>query len=206
MPFDRILAWLPPLMMAAMMVAAKLRAAAMHRRGLRVVVVDWRRPRRDLLYDTLIIVVFSFWFYLLLAEAWPLSLAWLPDWLNTKLFDAMPIKIVGAMLIVTAPMLFAVAVRSMDTSWRIGIDRDQPAPLVTTGLFNWTRNPIYTAFYLIIVGAFLIHGRVIFLLMAVALIALVHGITRREERFLDRRFGDVFRDYCTRVGRYSPWF
>jgi protein-S-isoprenylcysteine O-methyltransferase Ste14 len=205
-PLDRILAWLPPVMMAAVMATAKLRAAAMHRRGLRVVIVDWQRPLCEQLYDTLVMVVFLFWFYLLLAEAGSFSLAWLPAWLIAKLFDSLPLKILGAALIIAAPVLFVAAVRAMDTSWRIGIDREQPAPLVTAGLFAWTRNPIYTAFYFIIVGALLIHGRVIFLVMAVALIGLVHGVVRREERFMAMQFGDEYRNYCARVGRYCPWF
>jgi protein-S-isoprenylcysteine O-methyltransferase Ste14 len=133
-------------------------------------------------------------------------LAWLPAWLTSELFNALPLKFVGAALVVAAPVLFAAAVRAMDASWRIGIDRDQPPPLVTTGLFSWTRNPIYTAFYCLIVGALLIHGRLIFLFAAVALIGLVHGVVRREERFLTAQFGDAFQAYCTRVGRYSPWF
>jgi protein-S-isoprenylcysteine O-methyltransferase Ste14 len=76
---------------------------------------------------------------------------------------------------------------------------------VTTGLFAWARNPVYTAFDLAFVGTALLHGRVIVLLLAAMLIALLHGIIRREERFLEQRHGDAFRAYAARVGRYSRW-
>jgi protein-S-isoprenylcysteine O-methyltransferase Ste14 len=76
---------------------------------------------------------------------------------------------------------------------------------VTTGLFAWARHPVYTAFDLAFVGTALLHGRVIFLLLAAMLIALLHGIIRREERFLEQRHGDAFRAYAARVGRYSRW-
>jgi protein-S-isoprenylcysteine O-methyltransferase Ste14 len=33
----------------------------------------------------------------------------------------------------------------------------------------------------------------------------LHGIIRREERFLEQRHGDAFRAYAARVGRYSRW-
>jgi protein-S-isoprenylcysteine O-methyltransferase Ste14 len=200
---ERIIAWLPLAVLATMLLAAKLRALLMQRRGARVIVVDWNRPLRDLVYDTLIVVVAIFWICLLVAEAVPLSLAWLPDWLTRKVVDAMPSKIVGVMLLLAAPVLFAAALRSLGTSWRMGIDRQQPGPLVAAGLYAWSRNPIYTAFFLVIVGAMLIHGRVTVLLLGVALILLIHGVVLREERFLTERYTVDFRDYRERVRRYG---
>src|SRR5688572_31430386 len=100
----------------------------MQRRGLRVILVDWDRPRRDLLYDTLIIALALFWIYLLLADAVPLSLGWLPDWLTKKIVDAAWLKIIGAVLVLIAPLLFVAALRALGESWRMGIDREQPGP------------------------------------------------------------------------------
>ena len=141
MSLTALLRWLPLVTLLAMMFAAKVRAAIMQRRGLRVIVVDWDRPRRDLLYDTLVIAVALFWIYLLLAEAWPFSLSWLPDWLTTRLVDATPVKTLGAVLVLAAPLLFAAALRALGESWRMGIDREQPGPLVASGLYAWSRNP-----------------------------------------------------------------
>jgi protein-S-isoprenylcysteine O-methyltransferase Ste14 len=200
-----ILRWLPLVTLAVMLLAAKVRAFIMQRRGLRVMVVDWDRPLNELIYDTLLIVVALCWIFLLVAEAWPLSLAWLPGWLTTQIVARLPAKVIGAVLVLTAPALFAAALRSLGASWRMGIDSEQPGPLVTSGLFAWSRNPIYLAFDLLIIGAFLIHGRVIFLLLGVALVLFVHGIVLREERFLASRFGEEFRAYYQRVGRYLPW-
>jgi protein-S-isoprenylcysteine O-methyltransferase Ste14 len=200
-----VLRWLPLVTLLAMMFAAKVRAAIMQRRGLRVIVVDWDRPRRDLLYDTLVIAVALFWIYLLLAEAWPLSLGWLPDCLTRKIVDATLSKIVGAVLVLAAPLLFAAALQSLGESWRMGIDREQPGPLVASGLYAWSRNPIYAAFFLVIVGAWLIHGRVVVVLFGAALMLLIHGVALREELFLAELLGDFFQAYRQRVGRYSPW-
>jgi protein-S-isoprenylcysteine O-methyltransferase Ste14 len=202
---NRVVAWLPLAVLAAMLVVSRVRALALRRRGIRVIVVDGNRPLREVIHDALLVAVFVFWSYLLVAEAWPLSLAWLPDGLSTKLIAARPLKIVGAALLIAAPLLFAAAVTSLGVSWRMGVDRQAPGPLVTTGLFAWARNPIYVAFDVLYLAAFLCHGRVIYLLLAVAMWVLLDGVIRREERFLADRFGDEFRVYCQRVGRYSPW-
>jgi protein-S-isoprenylcysteine O-methyltransferase Ste14 len=201
---DQALDWLPLITLLALLPAAKLRALRMQRCGQRVIIVDWNRPLGQILYDTLLIVVALCWFFLLLAEAWPLPYNWLPGWLTKKFIDAPPAKIIGATLLLAAPILYAAALHSLGESWRMGIDCDQPGPLVADGVYAWSRNPIYAAFFLLIGGACLIHGRVIDVLVGAALILLIHGIALREERFLSGRFGEDFRAYRQRVGRYLP--
>jgi protein-S-isoprenylcysteine O-methyltransferase Ste14 len=203
MLLDRILDWLPLVVLIATLSAAKLRARVMQRRGQRVIIVDWNRPLKEMLYDVLVIVAFLCWLYFLVAEAWPLSLAFLPGWLTKNLIEALPVRLIGAAILLAAPTLFAASLISFANSWRIGIDREQPPPLVTSGIFRCTRNPIYTAFDLIIIGAFLVHGRVIFLLLGVVLVLLIHGVVLREERFLEDQFGDSFREYRQQVRRYG---
>ncbi len=73
------------------------------------------------------------------------------------------------------------------------------------GIFAWTRNPIYVALDLIFFGAFLVQGRAIFLALALALAGLLHYQIRREEKYLARLYGDAYRAYCERVGRYVRW-
>jgi protein-S-isoprenylcysteine O-methyltransferase Ste14 len=34
---------------------------------------------------------------------------------------------------------------------------------------------------------------------------MLHEQVRREEPFLTQAYGDAYRDYCTRVGRYARW-
>jgi len=203
MSFERILRWLPIAALIAILITARVRAWMLNRRGQRVVVIDWHRPAREVIYDTLVLVAFLIWLYFLVAQVWPRLWTGVPAWLTKTLVEVPAFRYVGAAMAISGPMLFAASLRSFANSWRIGIDRAQPPPLVTAGVFSWTRNPIYTAFDLIIIGALLIHGRVIFLLLGAVLVLMVHGVVLREERFLDVQFGDAFRDYCGRVRRYG---
>ncbi|MHB8866444.1 MAG: methyltransferase family protein [Pirellulaceae bacterium] len=84
-------------------------------------------------------------------------------------------------------------------SWRLGIDRKSPGSLVTTGIFAWTRNPIYVAFDLLAIGTLLLQGRLIFLVLAAIIVLVVHELICREERFLSEQYGHAYRDYRARV-------
>ncbi len=75
--------------------------------------------------------------------------------------------------------------------------------LVTDGLYRVSRNPIYLAMLTGVVAVGFAAGSLWVILMAAPLMAALHyGVVRREERYLQRRFGDAYRDYCRRVRRW----
>jgi protein-S-isoprenylcysteine O-methyltransferase Ste14 len=75
--------------------------------------------------------------------------------------------------------------------------------LVTGGPFRFTRNPIYLGDTLMYLGLALLFGRRgPLLLLPGVLAALDRGVIRREERYLERRFGRQYRAYRARVRRW----
>ena len=75
--------------------------------------------------------------------------------------------------------------------------------LVTTGIHGWSRNPIYVGMYLIYGGVCIAAMSAWMLLLALPLaITLRLGVVAREEAYLERRFGDAYRDYKARVRRW----
>ena len=80
--------------------------------------------------------------------------------------------------------------------------REGRCALVTTGIFAWSRNPIYLALDLLVLGSFAIQGRTLFGLLAVLMAGLLHALILREERFLEAHYGDAYRSYRSRVPRY----
>ena len=75
--------------------------------------------------------------------------------------------------------------------------------LVTTGIHGWSRKPIYLGMFLVYVGVGLVVRSPWILLLAGPLaIAIHYGVVSREEAYLERRFGDAYRDYKARVGRW----
>lgn len=75
--------------------------------------------------------------------------------------------------------------------------------LVTTGIHGRTRNPIYLGMFLIYGGIGLAAQSPWVLLVTVPLaITIRYGVVAREEAYLERRFGDAYRDYRARVRRW----
>lgn len=76
--------------------------------------------------------------------------------------------------------------------------------LVTSGPYRWVRHPLYTLAVLLGVASslaaanwfFVVAGGLMFLLLAIR--------TRKEEENLIARFGDDYRNYMQRTGRFLP--
>jgi len=91
---------------------------------------------------------------------------------------------------------------SFGDSFRVGIDERKPDKLVKTGMFAFSRNPIYVCFDIFFTGLFLVHRNVTIAVAAVAFAALIHRQILREETFLRSHYGAEYDDYCRKVRRY----
>ena len=82
--------------------------------------------------------------------------------------------------------------------------RNEPArALVTTGIHGWTRNPIYLGMFLIYGGIGVAARSPWTLILTLPLaITIRYGVVAREEAYLERRFGDAYRNYKARVRRW----
>ena len=89
---------------------------------------------------------------------------------------------------------------------RIGTNARPSQPtlaLATIGMFTWSRNPMYVGGSLALLGIAIGFALDWVTLLLVASLPLVHyGIILREERYLERKFGDEYRRYKTKVPRY----
>ena len=139
------------------------------------------------------------------AYAWPLQTLAGPSSPNGVLLDMVLIKVLGALAVAAGLLIYVLALRAFGQSWRVGIDRHKSGPLVTQGVFSWTRNPIYVSLELFIFGTFLMEGRMIHLVLALLIAGMTHALILREERFLVDTYGQAYREYAQRVGRYLNW-
>jgi protein-S-isoprenylcysteine O-methyltransferase Ste14 len=75
--------------------------------------------------------------------------------------------------------------------------------IVMAGPFGYTRNPIYVGFAVLFLSFTIGLNSWWGLAVLVPLLAVMHvGVILREERYLERKFGDQYRQYRSRVARY----
>jgi protein-S-isoprenylcysteine O-methyltransferase Ste14 len=75
--------------------------------------------------------------------------------------------------------------------------------IVTAGPFRFSRNPLYLALTLIYVGLTLAFNTWWGIVVLVPLGITMHrGVVLREERYLEKKFGESYREYRSTVRRY----
>jgi protein-S-isoprenylcysteine O-methyltransferase Ste14 len=76
--------------------------------------------------------------------------------------------------------------------------------LVTDGIFGWLRNPMYVGLTLLLAGLSILLASDWMLVMTIIFVPVIHfGVVKREERYLEAKFGDAYRSYKARVPRYG---
>ncbi|HEY6073293.1 MAG TPA: methyltransferase, partial [Anaerolineales bacterium] len=110
-----------------------------------------------------------FYFYMVFAHAfhWPSPAA-------QAIFHSAMLSGLGVLFCLAGLLLLAWSLVSFGRSFRIGIDTQHPDKLITSGVFAFSRNPIYTAFAFILLGQFLIFPNWLLLVYLAAATWLFH--------------------------------
>ncbi len=75
--------------------------------------------------------------------------------------------------------------------------------LVTSGIYRWTRNPMYLGMALLYAGIAILFDSLLALLLLIPVVAIIQlHVIAREEAYLERAFGDEYRAYKARVRRW----
>jgi protein-S-isoprenylcysteine O-methyltransferase Ste14 len=75
--------------------------------------------------------------------------------------------------------------------------------IVSSGIFKYSRNPIYLSFTLLYLGVVLLSNAIIGLVLLVPLLSITQkGIIEREEKYLLKKFGEEYAHYKSTVRRW----
>ena len=75
--------------------------------------------------------------------------------------------------------------------------------IVASGPFRFSRNPLYLALTLLYLGLTLAFNTWLGIVVLVPVLIIMHrGVVLREERYLEQKFGETYRQYRSKVRRY----
>lgn len=118
-------------------------------------------------------------------------------WLNGAIT-----RYIGVALLVISLLWTIVAQLRMGDSWRIGIDEKEATDLVRSGIFGYSRNPIFLGMLVSLFGFFLALPNAFTMLFLVLGWALIQIQVRLEEEWLEKLHGDEYADYKSNVRRW----
>ena len=119
-----------------------------------------------------------------------------------RLFSDSQYTILGLTFLAFSLIWTLVAQSHMKDSWRIGIDHETETVLITTGLFRYSRNPIFLGLILSMLGLLLVTPNVMTLIFYIVSYLLIQVQIRLEEEFLEGVYGQEYLNYKSRVRRF----
>ncbi len=114
------------------------------------------------------------------------------------------LRATGTVMVLGATALMLAAQLDLGASWRVGIDQGARPGLVTGGLYRYSRNPIYVAMLAALLGFALLLPSWISLGLLIGAGLGIRRHVRDEEAYLARAYGEEYRRYAARVGRFVP--
>jgi protein-S-isoprenylcysteine O-methyltransferase Ste14 len=135
------------------------------------------------------------------TAAWLWNPSWF-DWAAFPLPDAVRWIGVGGFALSVAWLIWMFI--SLGRNLTDTVVTRQHATFVDRGPYRYVRNPMYTGILMLGASLGLAIGTWLLPLAATVMFAVLAKRTRIEEAFLIARFGDQYRNYMARVGRFFP--
>lgn len=112
-------------------------------------------------------------------------------------------RYLGIVTAILGDIVFVISVWTMKDSWRAGVSPTDKTELVTTGIYQISRNPAFLGFDLVYIGVCLMFFNWLLFLVSVFAMIMFHlQIVNVEEDFLLDSFGEDYIAYKKKVNRY----
>ncbi len=113
------------------------------------------------------------------------------------------LRAVGAVVAACGVMVFILAVFTMRDSWRAGVSKTDKTELVTSGIYQISRNPAFLGFDLVYTGILWMFFNWVLLVVSVFAVFMLHlQIVNVEEDYMSSSFGEPYLEYKKKVCRY----
>jgi protein-S-isoprenylcysteine O-methyltransferase Ste14 len=118
----------------------------------------------------------------------------------------LPAGLLAGLGVIVFVLALALGVWAIVTITRAGSNVPTNLPttaIVERGPYRFTRNPIYLGMFLGLIGLAIAFDNLWLLIMLVPFALVIrYGVVGREEAYLERKFGDAYGGYRSRVRRW----
>lgn len=121
---------------------------------------------------------------------------------DTHVYSNPFVRFAGIGISLAGTIVFIIAMGTMKSSWRAGVDETQNTSMVTTGIYQYSRNPAFLGFDLLYIGIAIAFANIALVLISLIAVVILHFQILEEEKFLARVFGNEYLDYKKKAGRY----
>ena len=176
------------------------RTILLYKKGIRVWVIGTSSKKIfEIILENVLFPVLVLWSVFVIITALHINI---PIFIFNILIENIWLKYIGIMFCYIGLVIFLLALISFGKAWRIGIDENNSNELVTSGIFKYSRNPIFLFMDMYFTGIMLIYPNIVFILIAVCTIIGIHLQILREEKFLQNKFCEKYIEYKNKTRRY----
>ena len=113
------------------------------------------------------------------------------------------LNVICTVLIVVSLILPVLAFKTLERSKTTHKVSKPTTAIVSVGIFRYSRNPIYLSGFILFIGISFITNSLIMLILIIPLFFVIReGVVKREEKYLEWKFGEEYLDCKKQVRRW----
>ena len=113
------------------------------------------------------------------------------------------LNLLGILIIILMSIIFFSSINAFNAHEEKLLPQTETNKIIKTGIYAYSRNPIYLCFVLFHFGMFLTFENTMYFLCSIGLFFWLNNfVIYEEEKYLKNKFGDEFERYCGAVKRW----
>ena len=161
-----------------------------------------KQTLKNTLTKVFLILFFLIFTSELLVQSLQFSYSVLPERLQHVWHRTNAIAWLGAFIVVVSVVCMYFALQAFKSSLRFGLNPNNLGKLVTSGIFNYSRNPFFLSIVFLFLGISFVIPTLFFLIIAILSIISIHLFILKEEKFMREKYGEKYLRYAQKVRRY----
>jgi len=132
------------------------------------------------------------------------AIVWVADSIFLDISTGLTAYVPSYVRTITAIVIFAVSLYLLATSHKVIAGENRPQKVISGGVFKYIRHPLYMSAILFYLGLFFSSLSLASLALWVAIFIFYDYIAGYEEKLMEMKFGEEYRSYRQKTGKWLP--